>query len=597
MLRILRSLSSVSAFVFILLLFSVMTSSLVFAGPMAVILPPNYTLQQQIQANDGDAFDSFGNYFVKDGNTLLIAASHGAYVFVNNGSGWTQQAKFTAPTGPYTRFLGNGIALSGDTAVVNVVPNYDFGLKGQILIFTRSGTTWTLQAALTPSDGVPQQDFGVPFFVDANTLLVGAPSGDASYLGSVYIFTRSGTTWSEVGKFSASDGQLVDTFGSSFAMDGNTVMIGAHYSPQPTYGTGAVYVYNRSGTTFTQQAKLTLSNPVGFPNFGSSIDLQGNTALIGAPQDNGLRGSVYVFVNNGSGWSQQAKLVPSDIINPSGSVYFGTKVSLDGDTAAIGAPFNPDEARHRGAVYFFSRSTGQWMERSKLTPNDNLSNHTFGSDVLLEGELLFVGSPVYFDARPGSVYVYSGNSDPSSVELLVNGGFETDSDQNKIPDGWSRKNTTKDERRCNQPNEAPVAYSGNCAYFMKGGSPTGGKLVQNVNLQQFNLKAGDHIRLTGFYNKQSTGPLFVYLFVNYANFPDEQRRIVLRKTTNGYQPINPSSFTLKATPLRVRVELVNQTTSDKTWIDGMSLILSSPNQSLTLPLPMDEQTESLIPLP
>jgi hypothetical protein len=586
-----------SLFLPLILLLTLFSSLSTSASPAAV-MPANFVLQQRFQANDGREFDSFGNDLVKDGNTLLISATHAAYIFVNNGGIWTQQAKFTAPTGANTRFIGSGIALMGDTAAVNVVPNYDFGLKGQILVFVRNGTNWSLQATLTPSDGVPQQDFGSPFFVDNDTLLVGAPSGDFNALGSVYIFVRSGTTWTEVGKFTASDGQVLDTFGSTFAMDGDTLMIGAPYSPQPDYGDGAVYVYSRSGTTFTEQAKLTLSNPGPFPNLGSSIDLEGNTVLIGAPQDDGLRGSAYVFTGSGNSWSQQAKLIPSDIINPSGSVYFGTSVSLDGDTAAVGAPFNPDEARNRGAVYFYSHSAGQWAEQSKLVPNDNLSNHTFGSSVILEGDHVLVGSPVYFDPRPGNVYVYQRGSDPVGVELLVNGGFDG-SQTNGVPAGWTRKNTTKDERRCNKANEAPIAYGGNCAYFMKGSTPIGGKLAQNVNLSAFNLKAGDTVRLNGFYNKQSTGSVYVYLYVNYANFPEDQRRIILAQTTNGYQPVNQSSITLKEAPTRIRVVLENQTTSGKTWFDSLTLTATSGNQNNIFPLSLDTQTqsESLIPLP
>src|SRR5690606_36424807 len=173
---------------------------------------------------------------------------------------------------------------------------------------------------------------------------------------------------------------------------------------------------------------------------------------------------------------------------------------------------------------------------------------------------------------------------------------------NGVPTGWTRKNTTKDERRCNKECNI-VAYSGNCSYFMKGGE-TSGKLAQNVNLSQFNLQAGDVVRLNGFYNKQSTGSVYVYLYVSYANFPEDQRRIILTQPTpnQGYQPINQSTITLKETPTRIRVVLENQTTSGKTWFDGLNLIATTGSQNNLLSLPIgletvDEvpQTESLIP--
>lgn len=580
-------------------LWVMVSSSQVFASPS--LLTGTFIQQYRLQAADASFADSFGASLVKDGNTLLVGATHAAYVFVQSGNTWVQQAKFTAPSGSSTRFLGSSIALNGDTALVDMVPNYDFGLKGAVLVYVRSGTTWTLQATLTPGDGDPRQDFGVPHFLDSNTILVGAPSGDYNAPGSVYIFVRNGTTWTEVGKFSASDAHAIDTFGSTFASEGNTVVIGAPYSHQPAYGTGAVYVFQRNGTTFTEQAKITLTNPGYFANFGSSIDLDGNTILVGAKQEDGLRGSAYVYTGSGSTWTQQAKLVPADIVNPPGSVNFGTSVSLEGDTAVVGATRNPTESRDRGGVYVFTRNAGNWTQYQKLLPQDNQSKHVFGSGVQLDGEQIFIGAPAWLANRHGDVFVFQRTDTPPATELLVNGGFDG-SQTNGVPNGWTRKNTTKDERRCNKSNQPPVAHSGSCAYFMKGGE-TGGKLAQNVNLYQFNLQAGDVVRLNGFYNKQSTGSVYVYLYVSYANFPEDQRRIILTQPTpnQGYQPINQSTITLKETPTRIRVVLENQTTSGKTWFDGLNLIATTDSQNnlLSLPLSLDEQpqTEPLIPLP
>jgi uncharacterized repeat protein (TIGR01451 family) len=181
---------------------------------------------------------------------------------------------------------------------------------------------------------------------DGNTALVGSPGNNSSQ-GAAYVFTRSGTTWSQQPELTASDGAASDLFGNSVALsgDGNTALVGAplHDSFQ-----GAAYVFTRSGTTWSQQQELTASNGAADDQFGHSVALSGdgNTALVGAPIHDSYQGAAYVFTRSGTMWSQQQELTASD------SFQFGDSVALsgDGNTALVGSYGNNSA---QGAAYVF----------------------------------------------------------------------------------------------------------------------------------------------------------------------------------------------------------------------------------------------------
>ncbi len=208
-------------------------------------------------------------------------------------------------------------------------------------------------------------------------------------------------------------------FGQSVALssDGNTALVGA---PQDGGGTGAAWVFTRAGGVWTQQgAKITASGQTGNALFGTSVDLSsdGNTAVIGAPADNGELGAAWVFTRSGSTWTQQGeKLKPK---NELGSAAFGASVALagDGDTALIGAPHNNGEA---GAAWVFERSGSTWKQRRKLVGKGH--KELFGSSVSLagDGDTALVGSPSDAE-RYGAAWVFrrAGNSWTHPGEKLV----------------------------------------------------------------------------------------------------------------------------------------------------------------------------------
>ena len=381
----------------------------------------DWSLAQQLQkvtAADGAAGDSFGVSVSVDGDTAVIGAyadddkgtdSGSAYVFTRSGGTWSQQAKLTAADGAATDYFGLSVALDGDTALIGAQHDDDKGgNSGSAYVFTRSGGTWSQQAKLTAADGATSDMFGSRVALDGNTALIGSYSDDdkGAESGSAYVFTRSGGTWSQQAKFTASDGAASDWFGYSVSLDGDAALIGSRNDDDKGVDSGSAYVFTRSGGTWSQQAKLTAADGAAGDYFSFVLSLDGDTVLVGALQDDDKgsdSGSAYVFTRSGGTWSQQAKLTASD--GAAGDV-FGYSVSLDGNTALIGAYQDDDKGNDSGSAYVFTRSGGTWGQQAKLTAADGAANDFFGISVSLDGGTALIGAYQDDDKGTGSGSVY-----------------------------------------------------------------------------------------------------------------------------------------------------------------------------------------------
>ena len=313
--------------------------------------------------------DCFGNSVSVSGDTAVVGAAgkNSAYVFVRSGSNWNQQAKLTASDAAAGDDFGISVSVSGDTAVVGAY--YKNSRKGAAYVFVRSGTIWNQQAKLTASDAAADDYFGNSVSVSGDTAVVGAYYKD-SHKGAAYVFVRSGSIWNQQAKLTASDAAANDYFGDSVSVNSNTAVVGASGKNS---NKGAAYVFVRSGSIWNQQAKLTASDAVADDYFGTSVSVSSDTAVVGASGKESHTGAAYVFVRSGSIWSQQIKLTASD---PSASDYFGHSVSISGDTAVVGA-YCKDS--NKGAAYVFVRSGSIWSQQVKLTASDAAAGDYFGS--------------------------------------------------------------------------------------------------------------------------------------------------------------------------------------------------------------------------
>ncbi len=372
--------------------------------------------EQKVVAADGAASDGYG-YAVAisdDGQTALVgtyyqynttfpAGPGDVYVYVLEEGSWALQQKLTPPAMPESDEFGYSLAISADgsTALIGAKGG-DVGAntnQGAAYVFTRSGSAWSQQALLLAADGAGGDRFGISVALsdDGSTALVGAYVDDLGAnadQGSVYVFTRSGTTWSPQAQLSAADGAAGDYFGRSAALssDGNTAVIGANMKKIGANNKqGSAYVFTRSGTTWSQQAQLTALDGGGYDWLGASVSISGdgNTALAGAEGhtvgDNSTQGAAYVFTRSGTNWSQQAQLTALD---GEESDWFGGAVSLsaNGSTALVGAHWDMVGSLMTGSAYIFSGGGASWSQTGHLVPADAASGDNFAVSVSVSGD-------------------------------------------------------------------------------------------------------------------------------------------------------------------------------------------------------------------
>lgn len=409
----------------------------------------SWAQQTEVQPASLALGDTFGTSVAISGNgstmvcsaplqeSLTGTANVGSiYVFTRVNDSWTEQAHIFASTPGADDQFGERVSISADGNTIAVTCSYDdnsIGTNaGSVYVFTRSGSTWTEQAILKANDGVPAGRFGnsVSLSSDGNILAVGSEWKN-SIAGSVYIFTRSGTTWTQSTQLVGSDTVANDHFGNavSISPDGTTLAVAARQdSISGLLNVGSVYIFTRSGSTWTEQAHLVASDGAANDYFGHTVSLtyNGNLVAIGAYQAeiSGVfnSGAVYIFARSGTTWTQQAKLYASDYTVGSDD-EFGYSVSLnaDGTVLAVGAYLEDGTSGSQsGATYMFTRSGTTWTQQTKISYSNLDYGDRFGTSVALSqsGTTLAVGAHYstipggtpYTD-RYGSAYVYTYGND------------------------------------------------------------------------------------------------------------------------------------------------------------------------------------------
>jgi len=364
-------------------------------------IPPIGGTQYKIFADDGAAGDQFGQPVDIDGDgTRLIAGgpwndgySGSAYIFFWNGTSWTQEQKLLSGDIASSDHFGISVSMSSDgTRCICGVPNQDTNGNdaGAVYIFSRSGTTWTQEQKILASDGVAGDRFGrsVSMSSDGTRVISGAHGKDESgndNAGAAYIFTRSGTTWTQEQKILASDIGVWQFFGYSIIMsgDGTRCVVGAYGDDTLNPESGAVYVFSRSGTTWTQEQKIVASFSDGTTShFGLivSMDINGNR-FMATSNDN----VAFAFVRSGTTWTQEQIITASDLIPVN---RFGESLTLsnDGLRCVIGNYTDSTNGTGSGAIYIFDRNDTTWVEGDKLLADDGLPSDWFGRYIAISDD-------------------------------------------------------------------------------------------------------------------------------------------------------------------------------------------------------------------
>jgi len=374
----------------------------------------------------------------------IVAGAHkleAAYVWRFDGTDWVQEAKLVAsvPGIEVAPQFGKQVAIGGDTIAVGARYRVEGGIEsGVVHIFRRSGTIWTEEAMLLANDPGQKDRFGISMGLtqDGNTLVVGASRNDDACpenpdcdSGSAYIFQRNGTTWTEEAKLIPSDLNELDRFGGQVRINGNTAVIGSRQSFVGDIRAGSVYVFERVGSTWTETAKLTASDGVEADLLGYHVAISEDENTIAAsaccgfwdepplpPVDEERPGAIYIFQRDGGGWVEEAKLTPSDA---SAEVdTFGSFVAVTGDVVVVGRYWDQEEVvegddYRAGAAYIFERDGSSWSETVKLIASDIQRGGQFGRSAAIYGNTIALGANltdgVFTDQ--GAVYVYDLVSD------------------------------------------------------------------------------------------------------------------------------------------------------------------------------------------
>ena len=387
-----------------------------------------WTETTKLIASDGGTNDRFGSSVSIDGNDAIIGAyfddvssqinAGSAYVFVYSGSAWTQQARLTASDAATDDEFGTSVDICGDYAIVGSPYDDDSGTSsGSAYIFYRSGTAWTQQTKLIPADGAAGDKFGQSVSIDGNVVIVGAP-GKSSNQGFSYTFTRSGSVWTQQAKLGAAGSTGL---GFSVSISGDVVVMGAYGTNS---NTGAAHIYEWYSSSWWGPYTLTASDGILYDLFGDSVSIDQDYIAVGAPGHDlgsGSEGATYIFEKPGSGWADMTetqKIIASD---NEGGDGFGQSVSVDGEVIIVASPNEDGTGIARGASYIFDRGASSWSEVTKLTASDASNDDYFGWGVSISGNIAIVGAYAEDNTNgneAGSAYIFEWtNEAPSPPEI------------------------------------------------------------------------------------------------------------------------------------------------------------------------------------
>ncbi|MFK8043886.1 MAG: T9SS type A sorting domain-containing protein [Crocinitomicaceae bacterium] len=403
-------------------------------------------------ASDRAADDLFGFTISLDGNRAAVSSilddgvnTNGAtlidvgavYIYELSGGTWLETARLVASDKDSIDRFGCRISLDGDRILIGAYLNDrdEFGgdtldNAGAAYIFDYIGGVWQEQAKLIASDRAIDDRFGYDVSLSGDKAAIGAFLNDTDESGNVvmsnsgaaYVFELTGGTWTETAKLVASDRSPGNSFGLSLSMSGETIMIGSYFNATDAAGinfltqAGSAYVFEKVGGVWTETAKLVASNRESGDRFGHNVEMDENRAIIGAYNRDeagiGQSGSAYIFERIGGIWTETAALVASDL---SSSDNFGYSVDISGDHAIVGARFEDQDSNNAntfsnaGSAYVFELQGGVWAETTKIVASDRAAEDQFGLSVVISGDMIMTGA-------------YNDDEDATGGNTLSNSG-------------------------------------------------------------------------------------------------------------------------------------------------------------------------------
>lgn len=339
--------------------------------------------------------------------------SGSAYIYRYDGTSWLEETKVLASDGALDDYFGYSVSISGDVVVIGAPRDDDNGFySGSAYIYRYNGTGWTEEAKLTASDGAYNDTFGYSVSISGDAAVIGADGNDENGYnsGAAYIYRYNGSGWNEETKIMASDGLDGDKFGWAVSISRDTAVVGAAEDENNGYLTGSAYIYRYDGTDWVEETKILPSDVAYNDYFGKAVSISGDVAVISSykDDDNGHdTGSAYIYRYNGTDWIEESKLLASD---GEGRNLFGISVSISisGDVAVIGASGEYKNELYTGAAYIYRYNGTGWTEEAKLVASDGEIDDYFGYSVAVSGDMTVIGAYGDHDYgdRTGTAYIY-----------------------------------------------------------------------------------------------------------------------------------------------------------------------------------------------
>jgi hypothetical protein len=271
---------------------------------------------------------------------------------------------------------------------------------GRAYVFNQTSIGWLQVALLKGTDTRPGDSFGTSVAVSGATIVVGA-SGHADASGRAYVFTNGPGGWREAYELAAPAAGQGSGFGASVAVSGTTIVVG---SPFGDLFSGGAYVFKETRSSWSPEADLVAGDTFVEDNFGYSVAVSGNKIVVGAPGHLLYAGRAYIFSQGATGWRQVGELKGADTV---GGDSFGYSVAISGATVVVGAFSHDDQA---GAAYIFNQGTAGWRQVAELRGEDTVAGDDFGCSVAISGSAVVVGAPDHASSA-GRAYVFSRAGD------------------------------------------------------------------------------------------------------------------------------------------------------------------------------------------
>ncbi len=331
------------------------------------------------------------------------------YIFDYDGASWSQTANLIGLDSAAFDYLGWAVDIEDDVIAAGASWANETGVKSGGVYMFRKGNTWEQEALLAPSDLPADANFGHDVDLDGDRLIVGAPYVDelVNAQGVTYIFRDNNGSWVQEARIVPGNSD-VNFAGASVAIDGDYAVIGAPRDNADGVSAGSVFIYERVQCDWVFSQRLSTNSPEAYSYFGNEVDIQDGTILVGAEYSDiaGTNtGAVFVFQLSAGSWSQDQLLVPEDAWAWS---HFGGSIDMLDEKVVIGAYGDPNS---NGAAYVFQLGCNGYEQSALLMASDGAFGDRFGNSVAIGSELVVVGAP-HWSEKQGSAYVFDFSAPP-----------------------------------------------------------------------------------------------------------------------------------------------------------------------------------------